>query len=1022
MGRPRSVYLLGLAAPLLLLQLIPTSCLPTGGDGTGGGGRATNLPPTVIISADVQRGVAPLNVQFSSSGSTDDGVIIRRLWEFGDGATSEEISPLHTYERNGDFTVELTLTDDLGASASRSLIVSVTERPVPILTVDRTAAESAPAVFYFDGSASYDPDAKPEEELTYEWDFGDGSQEVLPVVQHTYGTPGQFRVRLTVTDAVGVAGSVEKIIAVGIPEPSISFRAPPPEIRNIVAASDAPLWVQAVFQLQPGVPYRLRAGLDGDRDICSGQVLLVDPRTATVLDSLTDPIAQPERQQGPVRAAVFSPNGANVLAGGDDGLIRLYDVNTGGLLRVYPGTGAGVTALAFDPSSATFAAGYADGTLVRRDLGSETITQAFTGKHTVSINAVVFSPDGTLLLSGDNGGLAVLWNAALGTAVFDYNHGAAAVYDVAFSPTNPQRVATASADNYARAWSTVNGLLAQEFGPVFNNGVQVAGHSAAVRSVTYSNDGTLLLTAGADRLIKIWRVTTGREEATLAGHEAGVNAATFSPDNQQVLSGADDGVLLIWSLQTVNPLQSVQACTSPITAVSYDPAGTRVLAAIAAANDIQLDTNPSQGNDLNLTLPTALDLSGVPVNATGEPYYLWIEVDTDQTAPARTYSDATIFVVPPLPSDLSEPQTVPAVVYRPIVDPVSGKEQEVASVLVAPAALSRQVVNLGPLDVGDRLYISFLTTPGYTNAYTDRELDPLIVEFTSLFARQGFSLLILDSIEQMYAWYGAERTFFSPDSKLIIGHSSPAYFAVLSGIGSEPAPSINVRIQRQYADNSAPRAQYVHLNFLGAPQLSIQGSSLFTVPSFDIPGRPPTSVTTVRSAIVSRIQQMFAPYNVTVATTPPANSAEPRLTIYFDCVGNMMTANIPDRDGTSPASVGDLQFWGLPNYIDPRNETLSGKAVVEVGEILDVPEFEALADAELGTLIGNATVHQIGLLTGLRETEEFGAATDIMTTDYTVVDNAGLVFTTAPLAPIGTAVPLGDQNAPQLLLELFGGQ
>ncbi len=134
-----------------------------------------------------------------------------------------------------------------------------------------------------------------------------------------------------------------------------------------------------------------------------------------------------------------------------------------------------------------------------------------------------------------------------------------------------------------------------------------------------------------------------------------------------------------------------------------------------------------------------------------------------------------------------------------------------------------------------------------------------------------------------------------------------------------------------------------------------------------------------------------------------------------------MIANIPDRDGNGTIDERDLQFWGLPNYIDPRNETLGGRGIVEVGSILAQPQYNALADAALGLLIGNSAVHQIGLLVGLRETTaQFGTTTDIMTTDRTAVPNAGLVFTTADLAPVGAVAPVGIQNGPQLLQELLG--
>ena len=242
--------------------------------GTGGaGGLPFNLPPTPVIAADLVRGVAPLTVQFSSDQSTDDGLIIARLWDFGDSTTSPEISPRHTFSTTGAFTVTLTLTDDSGSQASRTITINVTEAPVAVITVDRTAAESAPAVFEFDASDSFDPDG---EIIEYRWDFGDGSREFLQSVAHTFPTAGTFRVELTVTDDTGVTGTGTVLIQVGIPKPSIELRVPPAAVKNIIASQSSPLWVQAVFQTEPQTPRFIRAGIDGDQDVCEARAVLFD--------------------------------------------------------------------------------------------------------------------------------------------------------------------------------------------------------------------------------------------------------------------------------------------------------------------------------------------------------------------------------------------------------------------------------------------------------------------------------------------------------------------------------------------------------------------------------------------------------------------------------------------------------------------------------------------------------------------------------------------------------------------------
>lgn len=89
-------------------------------------GTTTNQRPTAVASAAVTAGAAPLAVAFSSTGSTDaDGTIAGYHWNFGDGATSTSAYPSHTYTSPGSFTALLTVTDNLGLTATASVAISV---------------------------------------------------------------------------------------------------------------------------------------------------------------------------------------------------------------------------------------------------------------------------------------------------------------------------------------------------------------------------------------------------------------------------------------------------------------------------------------------------------------------------------------------------------------------------------------------------------------------------------------------------------------------------------------------------------------------------------------------------------------------------------------------------------------------------------------------------------------------------------------------------------------------------------
>lgn len=89
-----------------------------------------NQPPMAMASAGTTSGTAPLEVTFSSAGSTDlDGTIESYSWDFGDGNNSSDINPTHTYNSAGTFIATLTVTDDLGGTDSASTDPIVVDPP-----------------------------------------------------------------------------------------------------------------------------------------------------------------------------------------------------------------------------------------------------------------------------------------------------------------------------------------------------------------------------------------------------------------------------------------------------------------------------------------------------------------------------------------------------------------------------------------------------------------------------------------------------------------------------------------------------------------------------------------------------------------------------------------------------------------------------------------------------------------------------------------------------------------------------
>ncbi|MFE9764194.1 carbohydrate-binding protein [Streptomyces sp. NPDC005808] len=85
----------------------------------------SNRNPVAQASADRTSGALPLSVQFSSQGSSDpEGQQLTYSWDFGDGSTSTQANPSHTYTTKGTYHPTLTVKDPEGLTGSASLVVT----------------------------------------------------------------------------------------------------------------------------------------------------------------------------------------------------------------------------------------------------------------------------------------------------------------------------------------------------------------------------------------------------------------------------------------------------------------------------------------------------------------------------------------------------------------------------------------------------------------------------------------------------------------------------------------------------------------------------------------------------------------------------------------------------------------------------------------------------------------------------------------------------------------------------------
>lgn len=147
-----------------------------------------------FTASDTAECSSPLTVDFISntSGATSYS------WDFGDGATSTQPNPTHTYTSNGSYTVSLTVTNSAGCAntITRNSLIDVGTLDASF-TVDSTDGCTPMDVIFTNTTTSASAIT------SYQWDFGDGSTSSAANPTHIYNTAGNYTPNLIVQNAEG---------------------------------------------------------------------------------------------------------------------------------------------------------------------------------------------------------------------------------------------------------------------------------------------------------------------------------------------------------------------------------------------------------------------------------------------------------------------------------------------------------------------------------------------------------------------------------------------------------------------------------------------------------------------------------------------------------------------------------------------------------------------------------------------------------------------------------------------------
>jgi WD40 repeat protein len=261
-------------------------------------------------------------------------------------------------------------------------------------------------------------------------------------------------------------------------------------------------------------------------------------------------ISWPEAQ---LLTAALTPDGSQLLVGSNQSpYLRLYDVETGNVVRTLSGHSARVNQVAISPDGRLAISASDDRVLRLWDL-TNSRSQGVPARHNAPVLCVAFSRDSQQAISGASDQSIRLWNVRAANPRPDFARAGGRINTVAFSPDG-RWVLGAAADGQVRVWDRTTHQAVRSF-----SGGQVAA---------FSSDGRWVLT-GAGGNVQLWDAANGRLQQTFQGRPQvqEVSAVGFSPDNRWVVATDSLGKTLhFWDTTTGRVARPLRTKQPPIRA------------------------------------------------------------------------------------------------------------------------------------------------------------------------------------------------------------------------------------------------------------------------------------------------------------------------------------------------------------------------------------------------------------------------------------------------------------------------
>ncbi len=339
---------------------------------------------------------------------------------------------------------------------------------------------------------------------------------------------------------------------------------------------------------------------------------------------------------GKVNGCAFSPDGKSIISASDDGTLKVWGVQTGLEHTSFTDQPEPIRRCAYSPDGKYIVSGAEYGPLIvwNAETGKRHLTLA---GHLNGDNNSPYSPDGQYVLSAFNDGSLKVWKVETGAEYLTLSGHSNAVTDCAYSPDG-KSIVSASNDGTLKVWDAQTGE--ERFSRVTRDFVEQSNND--LLRCAYSLDGRCILSVFKDGPIKMWDAQTGQERFSFVEYLDSIDSWAFSPDGRHIISISKSKLLKMWDAETGDELLTFKenrptdsepklsriqyVIFRAIAGCAYSPDGKNI---VSALRDKILKVWDAQTGQLRVTLAGHSDwVTGYAFSPDGQ---LMASVSADQT-------------------------------------------------------------------------------------------------------------------------------------------------------------------------------------------------------------------------------------------------------------------------------------------------------------------------------------------------------------------------------------------------------